>query len=81
MYYIGNCPLCKGYGRLEVNVNTSNNKLLIICEECLAEWDHPIEALKNLNGKKEFNTNIIYKEATFDEIKINGWEKYIINKD
>ncbi len=77
IFYVGQCPICCEYGRLEINKNITNNEYLIICEECLAEWKNPQDALKNINGRRCLKKGKI-RSATFNEIKSLGWDKFIV---
>ena len=78
IFYVGECPICRGYGRLEIDKDVTNNEYLIICEECLAEWKNPQDALKNINGQRCFKKGEI-RSATFNEIKSLGWDKFIVD--
>jgi len=77
-YYIGRCPICGNYGMLEIVVNISSKECFILCDECSAEWANPEDALKNINGKREFETSQRVRNATYEEIKNLGWEKYLL---
>ena len=79
IYYIGQCPTCGKYGRLEIDKDIADNKYLIICEECLAEWDSPQDAIKNINGRRDSCHERRIRNASFDEIKDIGWDKFIVN--
>lgn len=76
IYHVGQCPICCGYGRLEINKDIINNEYLVICEECLAEWHNPQDALRNVNGRRCFVKGKM-RNATFDEIKALGWDEFI----
>ena len=78
-YYVGQCPICHEYGRLEICKNEYNNQYLVICDECLAEWKNPEDALKNINGHRESIKKGRVLNATFDEIKKIGWDRFIVN--
>ncbi|MDO5539037.1 MAG: hypothetical protein Q4F83_03030 [Eubacteriales bacterium] len=71
IFYVGQCPICREYGRLEIDKDVTNNEYLIICEECLVEWKNPQDALKNINGWRRFGKGEI-RSATFNEIKSLG---------
>lgn len=79
IYYVGNCPICCKYGRLEIDKDVTNNEYIVICEECYAEWKTPQDAFKNVNGQRCFE-NGEYRAAILDEIKSIGWDKFISNK-
>ncbi len=79
IFYIGQCPICRGYGRLEVDKDISNNEYLIMCDECFAEWNSPQEALKNINGHRENIKKGLVRSATWQEIMSMGWEIFIDN--
>lgn len=76
-FYIGSCPICNEYGRLEIDRDTTSGQCIIICEECLAEWQNPEDALKNINGKRQVCKANVLRSATLEEIKEIGWEKFI----
>lgn len=78
IFYVGQCPVCREYGRLEIDKDVANNEYLVICEECLAEWKNPQDALKNVNGRRNFGNGEI-RSATFNEIKDLGWDEFIVN--
>lgn len=80
MFYIGECPICKGYGRLKIAKDITADKCFVICEECLAEWETPQDAMKNIGGqrgKKHLQT----RNAAVDEIKSLGWDKFVLSAD
>ncbi|MDE6434655.1 MAG: hypothetical protein K2L07_10570, partial [Lachnospiraceae bacterium] len=77
IFYVGWCPICRKYGRLEINKDVTNNEYLIRCEECLAEWKTPQDALKNINGQRCSKEREI-RSATLNEIKSLGWDKFIV---
>ncbi|MDE6903368.1 hypothetical protein AALB52_25750 [Lachnospiraceae bacterium 38-14] len=78
IYYVGQCPICCSYGRLEIDKDVTNSKYIVICEECLAEWKNPQDALENINGRR-CPANGEVRSATFDEIKNIGWDKFVTN--
>lgn len=80
IYYVGQCPICFHYGRLEIDKEVTNNEYFVMCEECLAEWKNPQSALKNVNGKRCFTKGKV-RAATIEEIKALGWDKYIVNTE
>jgi len=76
--YIGECPVCNGCGMLEVVIDVDSLDCSIMCDECLAEWKTPDEALKNINGFRSDFTVKKVRIATIEEIRNAKWEKYII---
>ena len=74
---IGNCPICREYGKLEVIINEKTHVCSVMCDECLAEWKTPEDAINNVNGLRELNSNNRVRTATMKEIVEQGWEKYI----
>ena len=78
-YYVGKCPICGDYGMLEILYNFKENICSIMCDECLAEWNNPEDALKNVNGFRKSYKEAEARIATLEEIKEIGWEKYIIS--
>lgn len=77
-YYIGQCKICSGYGELIVIYNTYQSKCSVMCDECLAEWNCPNDALCNINGYRKKYIKREARNATMSEICSVGWEKYII---
>lgn len=74
--YIGLCRVC-GYGMLEIISNIESEKCSVICDECLAEWDTPENALKNIGGFRKSYEKAEARTATMEEIEEAGWKKYI----
>jgi len=79
IFYVGQCPICREYGRLEICKDADNNQYLVICDECLAEWNNPEDALKNINGHRESIKKGKVLSATLNEIKKIGWDKFIVD--
>ena len=79
-YYVGRCPICGYYGQLEVCKNEKNNQCLVMCDEYLAEWKNPEDALQNINGHRGSIQEGKVVNATLDEIIKIGWDKFIVNR-
>ena len=77
MPYIGVCKACN-YGMLEVQYNLKSKVCSIMCDECLAEWNTPNDALKKVNGFRKSYTEVESRTATMEEIKEIGWEIFIL---
>ena len=77
MPYIGVCKVCN-YGMLEIHYNFIKEVYSIMCDECLAEWTNPEDALKKVNGFRKTYTKAEVRVATIEEIKEVGWEKYVL---
>ena len=80
IYFIGNCPVCCDYGMLEILFNFKKKKCSITCEECLAQWNNPEDALKGVNGFRKSYPEAEARTATIEEIREAGWEKYIVEE-
>lgn len=78
--YVGNCPICCGYGRLEMDKDIINDEYIVIYEECYAEWKTPQDAFNNVNGRRCFGNEEL-RAATLDEIKALGWDGFITNAE
>ena len=76
-YYVGECPICKNYGRMEVLFNFSSNKCSIMCDECTLEFDDLYDFLKNQNGYRKTYEKAEARTATLDEIKNSEWFPYL----
>lgn len=70
MYNIGKCQVCK-QGLLEIVKDERTQKVYICCDECEAEWDDPLDALKCQNGTRGKYKKIVY--PNLDEIKKQNW--------
>ena len=79
-YYVGRCPICGYYGQFEVCKNVKNNQYLVMCDDCLAEWKNPEDALQNINGHRGSIQEGKVVNATLDEIIKIGWDKFIVNR-
>ncbi len=75
--YVGKCPVCHEYGMLEVVINVSSGVCSVMCDECYIEWKNPEEAINNINGSREINQNVRVRTAKMEEVKEQGWEKYV----
>jgi len=75
--YIGICKVCN-YGMLEILYNFKIGKCSIMCDECLAEWNSPEEALDNINGFRKSYPKAEARRATLEEVANAKWEKYVI---
>lgn len=78
--YVGQCPICRGYARLEIDKDVTNDEYMVICEECLAEWKDPQSALRNVNGQRWFAKGEV-RGATIEEIRALGWDEFIVNNE
>ena len=78
--YIGACPICQGYGMLEVVISEQNNDCSIMCDECFVQWKNPEDALRNVKGYRDMTSGNIMRSATTDEVKTVNWERYITNQ-
>lgn len=79
--YIGNCPICHGYGMLEVVIDPVHLTGAVMCDECCTEWKNPEEAYKNINGQRKAFSGVKYRDATIEEIRQLGWDKYIVGQN
>jgi hypothetical protein len=79
-YYVGECPVCKGYGRMEVIFNYANEDCSIMCDDCSLEFSSVVDYLKNKNGYRlyyEENEAAAARTATLEEIKDSEWYPYL----
>jgi hypothetical protein len=83
-YHVGNCPLCQGYGRMEVNYNFKSGNCYIECEECFLQFDTLNDFIENKNGYREFlkpNEKPTVRLATIEEITNTEWYPYLMESD
>lgn len=77
VYHVGNCPLCRGYGRMEIIYNFPSGKCSVICEECELEFDTVSDYQNNKNGYRTlcsaWNGITRARPAFPDEIKNSEW--------
>lgn len=82
-YHIGECPLCRGYGRMEIIYNFPTGKVSVMCEECGLEFDNVSDYLNKKNGYRTF-LNIgdepSARDASEDEIKNSEWYSLVTEK-
>ena len=78
-FNIGECPICRGRGRLEILYDFKNNMCCIMCDECCAEWNTPEDALNNVNGFRKTYKEAEARNATREEIEEAGWAGYVVN--
>jgi transcription elongation factor Elf1 len=72
------CPICN-QGWVQIWKDKTNNKLFVFCDECESLWEHPKLVKITDIAKLTFDTDFEICKPTEDEIKVNGWENYIIN--
>lgn len=73
---IGVCKVCQ-YGMLEIIFNFQKQKCSIMCDECLAEWETPDNALQNVKGFRKSYEKFEARTATLEEVQQAGWENFI----
>ncbi|MCM1506431.1 MAG: hypothetical protein NC177_04760 [Ruminococcus flavefaciens] len=76
VYHVGECPLCRGYGRMEIIYNFKSGKCSVICEECELEFNTVYDYLNNKNGYRKFfniGDKPVSRTAFPDEIKNSEW--------
>ena len=79
-YHVGECPVCKRYGLMEVLYNFTNNQCSVICEECLLEFDTLTDYLESKNGHRESYKKVEARLATLEEIKASEWYPYLLEE-
>jgi hypothetical protein len=73
-YWTGVCGDC-GQGQLVIAKSEDQKHFFIICDDCEAEWKNP-----NMMRESRIPRYSDYKRvknATLEEIRELGWEKYI----
>lgn len=84
IYHIGECPMCRGYGRMELIYNFSSGKISAICEECDLEFDSISDYKNNTNGYRDYCYNAITapfaRLATLEEIECSEWYPFVVDK-
>lgn len=69
------CPICN-QGWVEIVKEVETNLLFCYCWECESEWDNPADIEKESSNSPEKYGMIC--DASIDEIRERGFEKYII---
>lgn len=80
VYHVGNCPFCRGYGRMEIIYNFPSGKCSVICEECELEFDTVSDYKNNRNGHRTFlksGEKPTARTAFPDEIKNSEWYELV----
>lgn len=82
IYHIGECPLCKGYGRMELLYTISVGKITAVCEECLLEFATTSDYKNNVNGYRVlcYNSETSARPATIEEIEGTEWYPFVSDK-
>lgn len=74
------CPRCDGNGLLFVEID-KDQQMYICCDECLLDFQTPLEALNNANGwTLRYSAETLKlngRKATLEEIDAKGWLDYI----
>ena len=70
------CPLCR-QGMQEILKELSSGTLYICCDECDLEWPNPEDALADIHRSRDKYGRSV--DATPEEIKAAGWNKYLID--
>ncbi|MDE6781077.1 MAG: hypothetical protein K2J40_06430 [Ruminococcus sp.] len=82
-YHTGECPVCRGYGRMEIIYNFPTGKVSVMCEECGLEFDTADDYLNNKNGYRTFYNKLSQpaaRDASEDEIKNSEWYSLVTEK-
>ncbi len=73
LWWLTECPICNGQGRLIVMRSLTSEELLLVCEECCWAWHDP-EAVSDPEAAFFAGTKDVQcREATIDEIVQAGW--------
>ncbi|GKX52731.1 hypothetical protein [Budvicia aquatica] len=79
IYWYKNCPNCN-QGRLFVFDDITNKRLYLHCEECEMGWISPDDVDRNINKFLTLLEDFEAVEATYNQIRNYGWNKYKFNK-
>lgn len=83
IYHIDECPVCRGYGRMEVLFDVNKNKCFVMCEECDLEFASVKDYLKMHGRRVYFQPNQklpVIRPATLDEIINTEWYPLVTDK-
>ena len=70
-YRVGDCT-CQG--TLKITKNLSDGSFFIMCDDCMSVWRDP-KKWYLMTACNVYNINT--RNATLEEIKDLGWEKYV----
>ena len=76
VYHVGDCPVCRSYGRMEIIYNFPSGKCSVICEECELEFNTVSDYKSNKNGHRIFlksGEKATARTAFPEEIKNSEW--------
>lgn len=83
IYYIGECPVCRSYGRMQLYYNILSGKISAICEECELEFDTADDYKNFVNGHRDLNCQSnaepIIRPTSVDEIRASEWCSFVKN--
>lgn len=72
----GTCHIC-GQGQLLAVKNPETQQLLVMCDDCGAQWRSPEEAQSYKNAIRIRDEVRCVEMATFEGVKAVGWIRYI----
>lgn len=82
-YHIGECPVCRKYGRMELYYDLSSGKISAICEECELEFDSADDYTNAVGGHRDLccnNTVPLVRPAALEEIRCSEWYPLVTDK-
>ncbi len=71
------CPICS-QGWVQIFKDKETNEFFVCCDECESRWEHPTEVKYTNKATTIFDTDIQIQDPTEDEIRVKGWERYIV---
>jgi hypothetical protein len=77
-FHIGWCPFCN-QGWIDIVKDSSQNRMLLLCDECFTTWDNPTDIQLNNPMKYELLNKL--ETPSLNEIQEMGWDKLIISID
>jgi len=83
IYHAGECPFCRGYGRMEIIYNFASRRCSVMCEECELEFDTVSDYISNKNGYRTFlepDEKPTARPAFLNEIKNSEWYSLLTEK-
>jgi hypothetical protein len=75
-YWYRECQTCR-QGRLIVELDTTNDRLLLSCEECTASYWRPEDANQDGKGFLAITADFDTRPATDSDLKRFGWPEEI----
>lgn len=78
VYWVDSCRDCGGGGQLIIVKDPKSGEFFLMCDDCGQEWKNPFKWDNSNRLPSDWSSEVKYiKNATWEEIKGLGWDKYV----